>query len=75
MKKKTITMIIIAVVIILLGVLVWGLVGSSESAKIGTTCDFGIGKEIGGEPGSALCWTWHRNTIGQISDNIENQFS
>jgi hypothetical protein len=71
MKKEAITKIIILVVILLLGVLIWGLIGSSEAAKIGTTCDFGIGEEVGGEPGSALCWNWHRNALGEFGDNLE----
>jgi hypothetical protein len=74
MKKKKMNLIIILIVVILLGILIWGLIGSSETAKVGTTCDFGIGKEIGGEPGSALCWKWHRNELGQIADNLEGLF-
>jgi hypothetical protein len=70
---KTSTKIIIVIAIILAIVLVWGLIGSSEASKIGTTCDFGVGEESGtGEPGSALCWQWHRNVIGQIGDNIQD---
>lgn len=65
--------IIIVIAIILAIVLVWGLIGSSESSKIGTTCDFGIGEDTGtGEPGSALCWQWHRNAIGQIGDDLQD---
>jgi hypothetical protein len=49
------------------------LIGSSEASKIGTTCDFGIGEKTGtGESGSALCWKWHRNTIGQIGDDLQD---
>jgi hypothetical protein len=70
MERKRITIIITIIVILLLGILIWGLIGSSKSAKIGTTCDFGIGEEIGGEPGSALCWKWHRNELGQLGDNL-----
>ncbi|MCX6750521.1 MAG: hypothetical protein NTZ83_03615 [Candidatus Pacearchaeota archaeon] len=66
---KTSTKIIIVIAIILAIVLVWGLVGSSEASKIGTTCDFGIGEKTGmGEPGSALCWNWHQNVLGEIGD-------
>ncbi|HNZ52459.1 MAG TPA: hypothetical protein PLT60_03385 [Candidatus Pacearchaeota archaeon] len=64
---KTSTKIIIAVVVIVVAVLIWGLVGSSEAAKIGTTCDFGIG-----EDGSVLCWKWHRNAWGQTGDAINS---
>ena len=66
---KTSTKIMVVVVIILAVVLIWGLIGSSEAAKIGTTCDFGIG-----EDGSALCWNWHRNAIGEFGDNLQNLF-
>ncbi|GEM_PF-3326957 len=72
---KTSTKIIIAVVVIATVLFVWGLIGSSQSAKIGTTCDFGIGEKTSlGEPGTALCWKWHRNEIGQIGDNIQDLF-
>lgn len=57
---------IIILVLILLALLIWGLIGSSEAAKVGTTCDFGIGKD-----GSALCWKWHRNIIGQVGDSLQ----
>ena len=66
---KTSTKVMIAVVVLVTMLLVWGLIGSSESAKIGTTCDFGIG-----EDGSVLCWKWHRNAIGEIGDNLHNLF-
>ena len=56
---------IIVGVIILVVLLVWGLMGSSEVAKIGTTCDFGINSE-----GSVLCWKWHRNVAGDIQDKF-----
>lgn len=73
MKKST--KIIIAVVVVVTVLLVWGLIGSSKSANIGTTCDFGIGEKTSlGEPGTALCWKWHRNEIGQIGDNIQDLF-
>jgi flagellar basal body-associated protein FliL len=75
MKKKTATMIIILIVIFILGILIWGLIGSSKAADIGTTCDFGIGEETAlGEPGSALCWKWHRNELGQFGDNLDELF-
>lgn len=67
MKKSTKIIIVVAVVLAIL--VVWGLIGSSEAAKIGTDCDFGIGKD-----GSALCWKWHRNTLGQVGDNIKDIF-
>ena len=66
---KTSTKVMVAVVILIAVLLVWGLIGSSEAAKIGTDCDFGIG-----EDGSALCWKWHRNAIGEVADNLKDLF-
>jgi hypothetical protein len=62
MKKSGI---IIGVLVILAVLFVWGLIGSSEAAKIGTNCDIGIG-----EDGSVFCWKWHQNIIGDIGDAI-----
>ena len=62
MKQSTI---FIVIGIILLVLLVWGLIGSSEAAKIGTTCDLGINNE-----GNMLCWKWHRNVVGDIQDKF-----
>jgi hypothetical protein len=61
MKKSKV---IIGVVIILVVLIVWGLVGSSEAAKIGIDCD----------NGSAFCWKWHKNIIGDIGDAINQVF-
>jgi len=70
---KTSTKIILFIVIVLAVVLVWGLIGSSESAKIGTTCDFGVGEKNSiGEPGSVFCWKWHRNELGQLGDDLQD---
>jgi hypothetical protein len=63
MKKLNI---IIGVIIILLVLLVWGLIGSSEVAKIGTTCDLGINNDE-----NMLCWKWHRNVVGDIQDKFD----
>ena len=57
--------IVIGVLIILVVLFVWGLIGSSEAAKIGTTCDVGAGDD-----GSVFCWKWHRNVIGDIGDEL-----
>lgn len=62
MKRSSI---IVGVIIILVVLLVWGLIGSSEVAKIGINCDIGIGND-----GSALCWKWHQNILGDIGDVI-----
>ena len=61
--KKNVIFIIIG--IILLALLIWGLIGSSEAVKIGTNCDFGLGKD-----GSVFCWKWHQNIIGDIFNTI-----
>jgi hypothetical protein len=67
--KKSIKIILILVVVILVAILIWGLIGSSEAAKVGTTCKLGVG-----EDGSVFCWTWYRNTVGQIGDTLEGLF-
>lgn len=59
------TLMIIGVIVIIL--VVWGLVGSSISSDVGTSCDIGIG-----EGGSALCWTWHRNAVGDFQDGWDD---
>ncbi len=64
MKKSTKIVVIVSIVLAIF--LIWGLIGSSESAKLGTSCDFGIG-----EDGSALCWKWYRNQLGQVGDRLE----
>lgn len=64
MKKSNI--IILGIGVILAALLIWGLIGSSEAANIGTNCDIGIDKD-----GSAFCWKWHQNLIGQIGDDID----
>lgn len=61
---------LVAIVLIIIAVLVWGLIGSSEAEKIGTTCDLGMGDD-----GSTFCWKWHRNEIGQLSDNLQDFFN
>ncbi|MFA5953427.1 MAG: hypothetical protein WC812_02445 [Candidatus Pacearchaeota archaeon] len=67
MKKYTV---IIVIGIILLVLLVWGLIGSSEAAKIGIDCDIGIGQD-----GSVFCWKWHQNIIGDIGNTINEIFN
>lgn len=61
--------VIIVVAVIVAVILIWGLIGSSQAAELGTTCDIGLG-----EDGSALCWQWHRNAIGQIGDGLQDLF-
>ena len=51
--------------VIILVLLIWGLIGSSQAAEIGISCDIGMGKD-----GSVLCWTWHQNTIGDIGEAL-----
>jgi len=57
------TFIVIGTIVLVL--LAWGFIGSSQAAEIGTSCDIGIGDD-----GNALCWTWHRNIVGDIQDNF-----
>jgi hypothetical protein len=64
---KTSTKIILVIAVILVGILIWGLIGSSQSADIGITCDFGIG-----EDGSVFCWDWHKNLVGQFGDALQD---
>ena len=56
--------------VVILVLLIWGLIGSSQAAEIGITCDFGLG-----EDGSALCWKWHTNAIGEIGNKINELFN
>jgi hypothetical protein len=67
---KNSTKIIIVIAMIALVLLVWGLVGSSQAAELGITCDLGIG-----EDGSALCWKWHQNAIGEIGEALNQLFN
>jgi hypothetical protein len=67
MKKSNI---LIAVGIVLLVLFIWGLVGSSQAAEIGITCDFGIGRD-----GSVFCWKWHQNAIGDVGDALNDIFN
>ena len=67
MKKSTTIMVIVGSIILVL--LVWGLIGSSQAEKIGTSCDVGVG-----EDGSVFCWKWHQNIIGDIGDTINQIF-
>lgn len=61
---------IITLLIVVVGLLVCGLIGSSEAAKIGTTCDFGLG-----EDGSVFCWKWHQNVIGEFGSAVNQIFN
>ena len=63
MKNKTI---IIGLGVVILVLAIWGLVGSSQAAEIGITCDFGMG-----EDGSVFCWKWHQNILGDLGDTID----
>lgn len=53
--------------IVLVVLLVWGLIGSSQVSKIGNTCDIGINDQ-----GSIFCWKWHKNVVGDFQDNVNN---
>lgn len=56
-------------VVIILVLLVWGLIGSSKAAEVGTSCDIGIGKD-----GRTLCWKWHQNVAGDVADIVNKIF-
>jgi len=62
---ERLNIIFIVLGILFLGLLLWGLIGSSQVSKIGNTCDFGIN-----EYGSVFCWKWHQNIFGDIGDRI-----
>lgn len=64
MKKSTI---MIAIGILVLVLLVWGLIGSSQVSEAGNTCDLGIDSE-----GSVFCWKWHRNVVGNVQDSVND---
>jgi len=66
MEKKSI--IIISIVILLvLGILIWGWVGANYHSAIPedrTVCDFGLMEELDvGTPNVYLCWLWHTSSI------------
>jgi hypothetical protein len=66
MNKTGKSIIFVGVGIALVVLLIWGLIGSSKAAEIGTNCDIGLG-----EDGSVFCWTWHQNIIGNFEDTIK----
>ncbi len=57
---------VILIIIVFIIILIWGIIGGIESNSIGVTCDIGIG--------DTLCWQWHTNTFGQISEGVKNLF-
>lgn len=62
---------VLVVVGVLVAVLiVWGLIGSSQVAEVGNTCDFGVNSA-----GSVFCWKWHQNIIGDVGESINNIFN
>jgi len=67
MKKSNLVWIVLGLLLLIL--IIWGLIGSSKAAEIGITCDSGIG-----EDGSALCWKWHTNAIGDIGNELDELF-
>jgi len=62
--------IILVIGIILLVLLVWGLIGSSQASKIENTCDLGINSQ-----GSVFCWKWHQNVMGDFQEGMEDLFN
>lgn len=69
MDKNTKTLLIVLAVVVAVA-LVWGLIGSAQAKDVGITCDFGLG-----EDGSVFCWKWHKNTVGKVSDAVNDIFS
>ena len=60
---KTLLIVIGLIVVVSL---VWGFIGGSQASDIGTTCDTGIGD------GETICWSWHKNVIGQVQDGLSS---
>ncbi len=58
---KTLLLILGLLVVIFL---VWGFIGGGQAKDIGITCDSGVGD------GQTLCWSWHKNVVGQIQDGL-----
>jgi hypothetical protein len=67
MKNSTKRIIIAGLIV--LALLIWGLIGSSQAAEIGITCDIGIGKD-----GSVFCWKWHQNILGDVGEALNQIF-
>lgn len=57
-KQTNLAIIIFALVVI--GSLIWGVVGGIAAQDRGVTCNMGIG--------DVLCWRWHTNTLGQVDE-------
>lgn len=55
------------IVIVVIFILVWGLIGSSQVSEIGNTCDIGINNQ-----GSIFCWKWHQNVIGDLQERLND---
>jgi hypothetical protein len=52
------------IILIILGI--WGWIGGVVAQDVGVTCDIGIG--------GTFCWKWHKNTVGQIVEGINDLF-
>ena len=63
MNRKANSAVVIFILIII-GLLIWGIVGGFAAQDPGVTCDMGVG--------NVLCWKWHTNTIGQIGEFLKN---
>ena len=58
MKRKTIILISVIVVVLI----IWGLVGAQQAAKLTYDCKLGLGD------GNSICWIWEKNKLGEIAD-------
>lgn len=55
---------IVFLILIIIGLLIWGYIGGQEASNVGVTCDMGIG--------DTFCFKWHTNTLGQIEEGVAN---
>jgi hypothetical protein len=63
-SKKGWSKLLVIVLILIVGILAWGIIGGQEAQSAGVTCDMGLGE--------SLCWKWHNNILGQIQEGISD---
>lgn len=63
MDKKQ-NYVILIFVLIVVGILIWGVIGGFAAKDAGVTCDMGVG--------NAFCWKWHTNALGQVGEFLNN---
>lgn len=57
----------IALLILFIVLLVWGIIGGDIAQAIGKTCDVGMG--------DTLCWKWHTNSVGEFGNAVNDFFN